>query len=162
MYINVIAALETNMSLIDEIPKPTSKYFEMGNFGAKASQWSCFTDASKKWQVDLEILLQEHPKSKKACCAFQNACECMKTSAKYNDYILWQKYCKDDSDYKNYFKQIEDIYAETQDCKLANVGPESFVCSAATNLLVNNKINYIFCFIISFLLTINSFHLNLI
>jgi hypothetical protein len=154
MYINVIAIHKTNMSLIDELAKPTSESFKKCDYEVMASQWSCFQDASKKWQVNLETLLQDPPKNKKYCCAFHNACNCMKTFTKLNDF------CKYNEEYKTYFNTIVDLYAKDEKCLSENVAPDSFACSAATNLLVNYKINYIFYFIISFLLIINSFHSN--
>jgi hypothetical protein len=156
MCINVTAISEKNMSLmliIEEIPKPTSQSFKDCYFEVEATQWNCFWDASKIWQLDLETLLREHPKDKKTCCAFHDACNCMNIFIKNNDF------CKDNHDYNGYFDQIVDLYAKNQTCLSANVGRNSSTCGSATNLFVNN-INYIFYFIISFLVIINSFHLN--
>jgi hypothetical protein len=114
------------MLIIDEIPKPTSESFKICYFEAMASQWSCFWDASKIWQVNLKILLQERPKSKKACCAFHDACNCMKTFVKNNDF------CKSNHDYDAYLNAMVDLYAKAESCLFANVGRNSTACIAAT------------------------------
>ncbi len=154
MCINVTAISGMNMPLIDEITTHTSESFIICYNEVMASKWSCFWDASKVWQVDLGKLLREPPNKKEECCAFHDACNCMDTFVKNNDY------CKPNDEYNNYFNKIVDLYAKNQSCIDANVGRNSTTCGASTNLLVNN-INYIFYFITCFLLIINLFHSNL-
>lgn len=115
-----------NSTFYDEISKPTSSEFADCEYNLMATEWSCFSDASKIWQYE-EIRMRA-PNNDRECCAVRHAFECITSK------LLVEDHCDNDGkrDYQTYLNERIDKFKENG-CKI-----DSVMCSSALHLFTNN------------------------
>lgn len=138
-----------NKTFIEEVAKPTSEAFRNCSFKVLASEWSCLSDASKEWQVELEEITVSAPNNRKKCCAFWQASECIQL--KVNQACVQEG----KQSYLKYHHDLIDYYGD-KGCKI--FGENYTICNSSNPLHQFNSKHFLIYFVMFVILICHLFN----